>query len=868
MSIEPEKYRLDPYIVRFMYYFEICGCKAFAAAMAKNLALNIEQAEELILNFTKPEIIEAARFHGNIGEAKAGLDHFAKAEQTLVFSESDVLKQQLHQLGEDYLKKFGMKFLISAKNKSGTELLLALQARLQNTQVQELENAQLALYEISVKRFHEKPINKLVEKIENLRQRHKINAVSLAISVAGEVQDLGFGNNKKSAWFELASLSKTFASAFAIDYFIKREISLETSVNLLLSKTDSAFRLASDNVSLRHLMSHSALNMHYVKGCPPNGKIPTSTELLADIQVICEPGEEFHYSGGGFIVLEHIIEAIEKKPIQEITENYFPDMSFNQKNLANKDYVSGYFDDGTEVPGGRLLFPAFAAGAMGTAASVSRFLNHLTAANRSLEGTPVISHDTAVQMLHGTDRGCRDFMGCDMGLGVFLAEAGNNKLAIHQGANEGFRCLYVHCVSGPNAGNGLTVLCNADAKGVLFNAEVAQEILIELNISGIDFNRFRTNFETKNISSENLVNVGYRSLLFDAFLPTLPEEITEHGPLDPIAPYNLLTQAVIRKVSNQKFARAKNLISPYLPVFDPVLFGRQGKIMDSWESARHNPYNFDYVELELAQDSEIHFAALSTKFHDGNQAQFVRIMGRDSASGDWIELVPKQQMAGHSFIDLRLPHSEVLYSGVRIEMYPDGGLTRVGLYAELPENEKFKFAMKVCQRFPDEIPKTAKPLSLKYSADPDTIIRNKVKLPMDLCSLAFGAKLLSATNEHYSPAIQLISPYPPINMFDGLESARSRDPNNFEEVVIELAEPNVIGRIIFDFLYFVNNNPREISIDGLCDGEWIALVRKTNVKAYAGNQKEFRIKDALVYSQLKIKTFPDGGINRLHVFAD
>lgn len=866
-SIEPKKYRLDPYIERFMYYFEICGCKDFAAAMAKNLALDLEQAEALILNFSKAQIIEAAHFHGNIGEAKTGLDSFAKSEQQLVFDESAEIKHKLHELGGEYLKKFGMKFLISAKNKSGADLLAQLEARLQNSQAKEVENAQLALYEISLKRFHAKPINSLVEKIEALRQRHNVNAVSLGISVAGRVQELGFGNCKKTDWFELASLSKTFAAAFALEYFSTREIPVDTSVNLLLSKTDSTFRLSSDKVSLRHLLNHSALNMHYVKGHPLEGPLPASVDLLSEIEVISVPGREFHYSGGGFIVLEHLIEAIEKEPIQKLTENYFAGMSFNQKNLPDKSYVRGFFDDGTEVPGGRLMFPAFAAGAMGSAGAVSRFLNHLTEAHRSLAGTKVVSHDTAVQMLHGTNLGCRDFMGCDMGLGVFTAEAGDNKLAIHQGANEGFRCLYIHCVSGPDAGNGLTLLCNADSKGVLFNAEVAQEILKELNISGIDFSRFRAHFNSENVSSENLVNVGYRSLLFDAFLPTLPEAIAEHGSKDPLAPYNLLTRAIIRKCSNQKFARAENMISPYLPVFDPALFGKQGKVMDSWESARHNPYDFDYVELELPKASEIHFVALSTKFHDGNQAEYVRIMGRDP-NRDWVEILPKQLMAGHSFIDLRLPQSDTLYSTVRIEMYPDGGLTRVGLFSELPENEKLKFAMKFCERFPDDIPKTTKPLSLKYNIDSEAIIRNNLLLPVDLAGLAFGAKLLSATNEHYSPAIQLISPFPPINMFDGLESARSRDRNNSEEVVIELAERSVIGRIIFDFSYFINNNPREISIEGMCEGEWIALVRKTNVKAYAGNRKEFRIKDGLAYSQIKIKTFPDGGINRLRVFAD
>lgn len=36
------------------------------------------------------------------------------------------------------------------------------------------------------------------------------------------------------------------------------------------------------------------------------------------------------------------------------------------------------------------------------------------------------------QMLWYTDRGCYDFMGANIGLGVFVAEAGENRIAIHQ----------------------------------------------------------------------------------------------------------------------------------------------------------------------------------------------------------------------------------------------------------------------------------------------------------------------------------------------------------------------------------------------------------------------------------------------------
>jgi allantoicase len=865
-EIDSEKYQLDSYIERFIYYFEICGCERFAAGMARDLAFDLDKATRIILNFTKAEIIEAAHFHGNIGEGQKTLDAFAAAEQALVFNETEKIKTELKELGQTYLQKFGMKFLISAKHKTGAELLEALIHRLTNTEKQEIENAQQALWEISLKRFTEKPLDDLTEQIEGLRQKYRVDGCSLAINLKGHTQALNFGSAEKTTWFELASLSKTLASAFALEYFSKKNIPLETPVDALFAKTSSTFRLNNSKVQLQHLMNHSALNMHYVKGYPLNENIPPLTEILKSVDVIAEPGKEFHYSGGGFIVLEHLIESLEKKSIKELTAAFLKDISFEQKNLSNTNYATGYFDDGSEVNSSRLMFPAFAAGALGTASGMAHFLNDLTKAFHHLEGAGHISHDTAVTMLHGSDKGSRAFMGCDMGLGVFTADCGPNKLALHQGANEGFRALYIHCFDGPDQGSGVVILANADNRGVLFISEVAQLILKALNIQGMDFEKFSSEFDMQNIPQEQLVNSGYKNLIFKAFTPTRPNEITSKGPADPLANFNILGLATISHVSNEKFARAENMISPYLPIFDPELFEKQGKTMDSWETVRHNTSDFDEMILDLHKASNINYVALSTKYHDGNQAEFVRILGQEKDSKNWIEILPKQKMTGHSYFNTKSAEQHIHFSRIKVEMYPDGGLSRVSLYNHLPEAEIEKFNMKEPVRFSDPIPKTHKPLSLKYEPTKQDIENNQKQKNYNLAGLAYGAQLISASNEHYGPAIQVISPFPPLHMFDGLESARSRKPDHFEEAVIQLAEESPIQKIILDFKFFVNNNPREVSLEGLCNREWILLVDKTNVKAFAGNQKEFKINSDRKFTQLKLKTFPDGGINRIYVY--
>jgi len=271
-------------------------------------------------------------------------------------------------------------------------------------------------------------------------------------------------------------------------------------------------------------------------------------------------------------LLEHLIESLENKSIVELTKPFLEKLEmlhfhFQQHTLTNLDYAHGYSVDDIEIPGTRKMFPAFAAGAMGTAYDMQLFLDHLTRAYRNLNGSGSISHDTSVTMLFGRDLGSVKFMNAKMGLGIFIAEAGDNRLAIHQGANDGFRSLFVHCFDGPDRGLGFTIMANGELNAVMFISELAQQLLTELKFSGIDYQKFKKQFNVKNLSQEEVVNIGYKSLVFDAFIPQLPEVIMDQGPLDPLAKFNLAVGSRIEYVTDQKFARAENLFSDHQPIF-------------------------------------------------------------------------------------------------------------------------------------------------------------------------------------------------------------------------------------------------------------------------------------------------------------
>lgn len=903
-QIDPNLCALEPFAERFCFFFERCGCESFAKEMASQVATDLVAMEAIIRAFDQDQIIEAASFHGDIGEGKKTLDKMAEGEQAKVLEGDEAVAAELRAQGAVYLERFGVKFLVSAKGKSGGELLDLLKQRMGNNLEEELANAREALWQITLKRVSEEPLDTLVSDIEALRLKHGVVGASFCVSGGGTrgCQPLCFGESVRGAQpvtdkclFEIASLSKTIGTAVAMEYFRERGIPLTKAVNDLLQECGSTFRLAhpvwAQDVQLRHLMSHSALNMHYVKGIPLGQDMPDVRDLLEGnekysyppIEICGAPGSFFQYSGGGFMVLQHLIESFEKKPIDAVVRPFLDALGIQEGSLTFDNHPSGcsvahgYHDDGEEVEGSRLMFPAFAAGALGTPYALMHFLQCLSEARKDVRGCGPISHDTAIHMLHGTDKGCQEFMGCKMGMGVFVAEAGENRFAIHQGANDGFRGLYLYCFKGPDEGKGMSLHASGDNRAMFFIAEATQLLLSELSMQGVDTSKFQRQCTLDSIPQEEAVNYGYKSMVFNAFARDFAEEIAP-GPPDSLAPFNLAVGASVLSVSNESFARASNLLSPYLPVFDPELFGRQGKIMDSWETARHNQEDYEELKIALKRPGQIRYIAISTKYHLGNQGKYVEISGCNS-SGATVLLVPKLKLEGHAEKRVLVPQSAAgeTIEKVTILMYPDGGLTRLGLYGEdLPQAEGASFSpieQVKSVKYADPIPSSLKPLSLEYEASADQVKKMMDELmpgeEFDVACKSFGGTVISATDEHYAPASQVISPYIPLDMFDGFESARSHNRDHHEEIVIGLGTRSVIHRIEMEFTYFVNNNPLAVEVQGLVglNQAWTPLVTKSEVKPFAANVRSFDVFCESPVDQLKVLVYPDGGINRVRAFA-
>eukprot|EP00122_Pirum_gemmata_P002132 Pgem_evm1s1930 len=117
------------------------------------------------------------------------------------------------------------------------------------------------------------------------------------------------------------------------------------------------------------------------------------------------------------------------------------------------------------------------------------------------------------------DKGSGTFMNATMGLGVFVLKAGSNRIACHQAANDGFRGVYLVCFDGPDAGKGVVAMSNGDNKSVLVICKALQIFLLEAQWHGVNLDYLKNNlsFNWEGIPQEQIVNLAYKNLVFDAF---------------------------------------------------------------------------------------------------------------------------------------------------------------------------------------------------------------------------------------------------------------------------------------------------------------------------------------------------------------
>lgn len=157
LALDPLKYALPDWVLRWLRLFDACACERFASAFAHKLFSSTDEIRVFLAGaggLSLHEVGAAADFHGDIGRLPAAQGFEREgAEQARVLAAAEAVRAELLAAGQSYRAKFGFKFLIRASGRSADELLAELKRRSSGAAEAELQAAREQLAAIAALRL-------------------------------------------------------------------------------------------------------------------------------------------------------------------------------------------------------------------------------------------------------------------------------------------------------------------------------------------------------------------------------------------------------------------------------------------------------------------------------------------------------------------------------------------------------------------------------------------------------------------------------------------------------------------------------------------------------------------------------------------
>ncbi|MFD7443343.1 allantoicase [Streptomyces sp. NPDC059909] len=150
-----------------------------------------------------------------------------------------------------------------------------------------------------------------------------------------------------------------------------------------------------------------------------------------------------------------------------------------------------------------------------------------------------------------------------------------------------------------------------------------------------------------------------------------PKWLATLGTFDVVA---LENGGSVRDASNRFYSPPTNTINP----------GRSRKMDDGWETARRRDQGNDWIRYQLVAESAIRAVEIDTAYLKGNSAGWASLSIRTGEDGEWTEFLPRTRLqpdTNHRFV-LDTP---AVGTHVRIDIFPDGGFSRLRLFGSLTE---------------------------------------------------------------------------------------------------------------------------------------------------------------------------------------
>ncbi|WP_295893586.1 allantoicase [uncultured Vibrio sp.] len=297
------------------------------------------------------------------------------------------------------------------------------------------------------------------------------------------------------------------------------------------------------------------------------------------------------------------------------------------------------------------------------------------------------------------------------------------------------------------------------------------------------------------------------------------------------------------------FADKSRLLRREAPEWKDDVYDDNGKWMDGWESRRKRGEGYDYCVVKLGLAGTIAGVDIDTTWFTGNFPPSASLdacyspEGAPSDSQEWDEIIASTSLEGdkHHLVQIE---SDKVYTHVRLNIYPDGGVARLRVYG-------------------------------RPSVDWDNLSATQ---QIDFAAVENGGRALACSDEHYGTKSNILGPGRGENMGDGWETARRRTPGN-DWVIVALGHSADISRVVVDTAHFKGNYPDSCSIQaayvkGGTDDQvetqslfWRELLPAQKLSAHELHEFNEQVNDLGAITHVRLNIFPDGGISRLRLFG-
>ena len=306
--------------------------------------------------------------------------------------------------------------------------------------------------------------------------------------------------------------------------------------------------------------------------------------------------------------------------------------------------------------------------------------------------------------------------------------------------------------------------------------------------------------------------------------------------------------AEIVSCSDDFFAECSRMLNPAEPVWIDDKYDDHGKWMDGWESRRRRDGGYDHAVVKLGLAGEIKGVDLDTRYFTGNYPPAASLEACacetvPDADTQWIELIPKTDLQGdsHHYIEVDNP---ARFTHVRLNIFPDGGIARLRVYG-------------------------------RVVSDIEGLDRSATH---NLAAVELGARGIAWNDAHYGEVANLLNPGRGVNMGDGWETRRRREPGH-DWCIIELGQPGAIEQADIDTAHFKGNYPDRCSLqaamvdDSTIDSivsqseSWPELMPPQKLQMDSEHSFADVLQDLGPISHVRVNIFPDGGLSRVRLLG-